>query len=45
MILDFRIRSKHVMSKNNSYNYFKERKYRGAENYFTFYVTNMEHLN
>ncbi len=26
------------MSKNNSYNDFKERKYRGAENYFTFYV-------
>ncbi len=26
------------MSKNNSYNDFKERKYRGAENYFTFYA-------
>ncbi len=26
------------MSKNNSYNDFKERKYRSAENYFTFYV-------
>ncbi len=27
------------MSKNNyNYNYFKERKYRGAGNYFTFYV-------
>jgi hypothetical protein len=28
------------MSKNNSYNYFKERKYWGAENHFTFYVAN-----
>jgi hypothetical protein len=38
------------MSKNNSYNDFKERKYRSAENYFTFYVAKMEsmtmeHLN
>ncbi len=39
------------MSKNNSYNDFKERKYQGVENYFTFMLLNqsmnrpMQHLN